>query len=120
MVSSLKRTVTPGFAEPWYWVDFSLPVFYSPLYPNTGTWTDLDNDERVTSGDPEISAWSLSLAGEPGTPSGSYSTLFNADINFPQYNGVMAFSESDGNRYYGTEGYDSENLQPSGLFVGWF
>jgi len=120
MVSSVKRMVTPGFAEPWYWVDFSLPVFYSPLYPNTGTWTDLDNDEMVTSGDPEISAWSLSLAGEPGTPSGSYSTLFNADINFPQYGGVMAFSESDGNRYYGTEGYDSENLQPSGLFVGWF
>ncbi|MBK7842060.1 MAG: hypothetical protein IPJ49_31185 [Candidatus Obscuribacter sp.] len=120
MVSSVKRMVTPGWAEPWYWVDFSLPRFYSDLYPGTGSWTTLDNDEIVTSGDPGISAWSLSLAGDAGTPSGSYSTLFNADINFPQYNGAISFAESVGGKYRGSEGYINYDPQMSGLFVGWY
>lgn len=120
VVARFKRLDNPPFADPWHWEEFPLSQFYSALYPGTGTWTTLSNDARETSGDPEITAWSLSLDGESGTPSGSYSSLFNADITFPQYNGTIAFRESDGNRYYGTEGYDSEDLQPSGLFVGWF
>lgn len=75
--------------------------------------------QSVTSAtQPEINAWSISTSAIGGTPSGSYNSLFNADISNPVPGVSMRFSESSGGRYIGTEGYNSGGII-NGFFMGW-
>lgn len=67
-----------------------------------------------------INCYNALVQGDLGTPSGSYYTLFNADINVPYYNGTMYTYTSAGNRYVMSEGLMSPaSVNYLHRFVGW-
>lgn len=67
-----------------------------------------------------VYAFSNTLQGHEGTPSGSYTTLFEVDRAWPFFNGAIVFRESSHGHYYGTEGFNSGGVLKNSLFVGWY
>lgn len=100
------------FDHPQRWIKFrhwvSPPTFtFTPVLPE---------HENTTA----VHAWSRSLNGQTGSPSGSYATLFSVDRTWPYFNGTIRYKESFGGRYHGTEGYNSGGVLKNSLFVGWY
>jgi len=92
-----------------------------------GDWFGLDRAiVSGTDGIPKVDininvfAHNATLDGLKGVPSGSYTTLFDVDRNYPHFNGVMYSYASHGNRYVISAGLkSSESVNFQNRFVGW-
>lgn len=96
---------------PWCWVGF--------MYESPPALTRDDVAETFAE-NTTVLGWSRTLNAASGSPSGSYSTLFDVAREWPQFNGTIYFKESANGRYYGSEGYNSGSVLPNSLFVGWY
>ena len=114
----MKRIVG-GFEQPEYTT--ALPWQYMWQLPFLGEAVPYSVSGRNVNETSNIGirTSSLSLDAAPGTMTSDTYSLFNVEVGNPVYNGTISFRESAGNKYVGSEGYNSGGIS-SALFVGWF
>lgn len=94
---------------PWYWT--------TPVMPDNAA--TVVTDVTPLTRDVAMAGHIHNAGVVSGTPSLSYTTLFDVNSKYPYFNGTLSLMASYAEWYKGSEGMEKPSGLPSSSFVGW-